>query len=259
MWWKPFTFKDSQWYCWRLAGAEIFIRREGKSWQSYYKKIRWEMRDSSCSGPSEEKPVSRENLQTDIINRKTAALRPCLPEKPFLLNLGGLKISPGMKLTVDLKLPPQFNLIAEKSKGSHDYIFSFIPFELKETWYGKDTMEGFLYSSLPYNINTKIVGETAEMPVATGLAVHCRLEIRNQTKTVLELDKVPFNSVELAVYEKHGALISDTPVIDALENDFRMAVVSAKSESHSLLVHGKKQEPWHIHQGTQLIKNIAGL
>jgi hypothetical protein len=176
-----------------------------------------------------------------------------------LLNLGGLKIFPCLKLALDLSLPPHLNLIAEKNKSNPDIILNFIPFELKETWYGKNTMEGFFCSLLPVNARDKAVGEIVEADNTAGLAVHCRLQIRNQTKTVLELDKIPFYSAGLAIYEKNGILISDSPVIDALENDFRMAAVSAKSESHSLLVHGKKQEPWRIHQGTQIIKNIAGL
>jgi hypothetical protein len=265
MWWEPFTFKEAEWYCWRLAGSEIFIRRQGKTWQSYYKRVRWEKRSTSCSGPVEEEPVSHENLQSDIINRRTAALRPCLPEKPFLLRLGGVKFFPGMKLALDLKLPPHLNLIAETSKGSHDHIFSFIPFGLKETWYGKNTMDGFFCYSLPIDAVEGTIGEAAEMPAeipmdhAVSLAIHFRLLIHSQAKTVLELDKIPFYSAGLAVYEKNGALTSDTAHIDVLENDFRMTVVSAKSEGCSLLAHGQKQEPRHVYQGTQIIKNLAGL
>jgi hypothetical protein len=261
MWWEPFTFKETAWYCWRLAGSEIFIRRDGRSWQSYYKRIRWEKRNALCSGPAEEEPAFQENPQSDIINRRTAALRPCLPEKPFLLGLGGIELFPGMKLALNLKLPPHLNLIAEKSKGSHDHIFSFIPFELKETWYGKDTMDGFFCNSLPINADAKTIEEATEMPVdhAASLVIHCRLLIHSQAKTVLELDKIPFYSAGLAVYEKNGALVSDTAHIEALENnDFRMTVVSTKSEGHSLLSHGQKQER-HLYQGTQIIKNLAGL
>ena len=214
-----------------------------------------------CTGPAEEAPDPGTSLQTNVLNSKTAALMPYLPEKPFLLNLGGLKIFPGMKLTVALELPPLLHLVVKKNKGMDDQIFNFTPFELKKTWYGKNTTEGIFCSSLSVNACDKTC--TAERdppadPFSGTVAVNCTMVIYNKTKTILELEKIPLFSDELNIYEKNGTLISDTPVIDALENDFHITASTAKIEHGTLLVHGNKHDHGIIHQGTQIIKNITG-
>ena len=263
MWWDSFTFPEGQWYCWSLSGAEIFICRKDRNWQSFHKSIRWDKRGFSCTGPVEATPDYRGNVRTNIINRKTAALWPYLPKKPFLLNLSGLKIFPGMKITLDLVLPPLLRLVAKKSKGDPDLIFDFNLFELKESWYGKTPIEGIVCSLLPFNAH----GKTCEIetdspgddPTPGRIGVNCSMQVCNKTKTVLELDNIPFYANELNVYEKDGKLTCDTPVVDALENGFHMTVIPAKSEYGNLLTHGYKHESGFIHQGTWFIKNITGL
>ena len=223
------------------------IYRNGKTWQGFCKDHHWNDRDDSCTGPIQETPVEKASLQTNVINKKTAALKPFFPEKPFLMNLGGLKLYPGIKITLELELPPVLHLVAEKGGREPDIIFNFVPFVLKETWYGKNPMEGKICFSVP--INTV---------APCSLAVHCSMTIYNKAKRLLELDKIPLYASGLSVYEKGGKLISDAPVIDALGNDFRMSIETAGKEQCTLLSYGNKNDPGLIRQGTRIIKNIAG-
>ena len=248
MWWNPLTFEEGQWYLWRLAGAEIAVCRTGETWQGSCKSLRWEKRDALCTGPLQEEPVVQAALQTNVLNAKTASLRPFLPEKPFLINLGGLKLYPGMKITLELEIPPALYLTAEKDGNAPELIFSFTPFTLKETWHGKNSMEGFLCSSLPVNTG-----------VPCDPAIHCSMTIRNRTKSVVEPNVIPLFTSELSIYEKNGRLTSDVPVVDALENDFHTIIESARSEHSTLITQGNKNDPGFIYQGTRIIKNIAGL
>ena len=264
MWWEYFIFGESQWYLWRLAGAEISVCREEETWHGFCRSLRWEKRDTSCTGPLQEIPSVQTALQTNVIKIKTAALRPFLPEKPFLISLGGIKLYPGMKTTLKLEIPPQLRLIAEKSAGSAPkHIFSFVPFMVKETWCGKNSMDGYLCSSLPVNINGKTAGvaddKNAQENVLCPLSVHCNMTIRNRTKSVLELKTIPLYASGLSVYEKGGKLISDAPLVDVLENNFHMTVETARNEHSTLLVQGNKSDLRFINQGTRIIKNIAGL
>lgn len=247
MWWEPFTFQEGQWYLWRLGGAEIGIRRNGKTWQSFCRGIRWQDRDALCAGPVQEDPVGDVSLQTYVLSRKTAALKPFFQEKPFLLDIGKTKFFPGLKITLELEIPPVLRLIAEKAENAGDTIFNFVPFALKETWFGKNSMEGIFCSLLPLN-----------NAAPCGIAVHCNMTIHNIAKKILELDKIPFHAARLSVYEKEEKLVSDAPVIDALENDFHMIVETAGNEYGTKLAQGKKNNPEHIYKRIRIIKNIAG-
>lgn len=263
MWWEPFTFQENQWYCWRLAGAEIFVCRSGKTWRSCCRSLRWEKRDALCTGPLQEEPADQDAVQTNVLSRKTAALRPYLPKKPFLINTGKLNLFPGTKITLELQIPPLLHLSAEKNENAHDHIFDFSPFTLKETWYGKNSMEGFVCFTLPVNAQNKSTADSGNQDMRQGsscsLEVRCSMTIRNKTKKLLELNAVPLYTAGLSVYEKNQSLISDAPVIDALENDFHMSIESAKSEHGVLLTCGNRNDPGLIQHGTRIIKNITGL
>ena len=189
-------------------------------------------------------------LQKDILGRKTAALRPYFPEKPFLVNLSGLKLFPGMKTTFNLRLPPDLRLVAEKTRDP-DQIFSFSLFELKESWYGTNTMEGVLCTSLPL--------DEQAAPGSFGIEIHCSIIIRNKTKTVLEMDKIPLYAAGLSVYEKNGKLTSDTLLIDALEHSFRITSETVKNENTTLLTQGQRQELDFIHGAARTTKIIERL
>ena len=246
MWWEPFTFQDGQWYLWRLSGAEIFIRRKEKTWHGFCRDIRWGQRGESCIEPVQEEPSGLGDAETNVLTRKTAALRPYLPEKPFLIRLGGLKLFPGMKITVDAQFPPLLRLVAEKSGGTTKHIFCFAPYTLKETWYGKNSMEGFLCSSLPVNTGG-----------SCDLAVNCSVQIRNRTKTVLELDTIPLYTSALSIYEKNGKLICDTLLIDAMDDDFYMTIDNTGDEHGTLLAQGNNNDPNLIQWGSSVLSGIG--
>jgi hypothetical protein len=322
MWWKPIDFRDGQWYGWRLSGAEIFVCRQGRYWQACYKAQRWDRR----SGPGQETPAYAgspaeppgclpgrplgltENpggggsvqgclpgcpadwkTNSAAWNGETASLRPCFPEKPFLVSLGGVKLFPGMNIKQDLELPPVFNLTAENGGAEPEVIFTFFPFELKETWYGRNTMEGRFCYSLPAGQprdesgtdagsgenagpENSIAPQAEESPQADTVpqaVIHCTMVVRNQTKTVLAPGQIPLYTGELAIYEQNGKLVCDTPAIDALGDGFRMTVTARKNGGTpgsdgtpgsigTLVAPGCKNDARLIRQRTRIIKNITG-
>jgi hypothetical protein len=197
-----------------------------------------------------------------------AALRPVFPEKPFLVNLPDRpRLFPGVELPLNLELPPLLKLTVfpppalpgeppgePASAGaavSGETLFTFTPFPLNETWYGDTTMKGVLCLSLSVS-----AGEGAD---PEGALVRCGALIQNRTKAILELSQFPLYAGELSIYQKEGALVTDTPVLDASENgNFR---VSLRSPGGVLVAEGNKNGVGDllIQRGSRIIKNITGL
>ena len=300
MYWDPFTLSDGRWYQWHLAGAEIAVCRNNRFWQAYCRKLPWNGRgaagttfvgganESSDDGPVQEVPgfpPQGSPLDASVWDGDRAALRPGLPEKPFLLNLGGLTILPGTETTLELELPPVFRLVsandetgtaysADQTKageGSLPYIiFSFTPFELKETWYGRNTMEGVLCSSLNVPVSACLpsgqttLSKTNLLNINTQscaqAVIHCSMMIRNRAKAVLRLDNVPLYTGGLAIYAIDGKLQSDALIVEVSGNDFRQTSQVSRTEQGILLTPPvSKNNEGLIYQGTQIIKNLTGL
>ena len=255
------TFQEARWYCWHLAGADIFICRSGNCWQGFCTKLPWDERRGGCSGPVQEEPENAAYADKVIMNGETAALRPCLPEKPFVVNLGGLHLFPGTEISLEFQLPPRFRLITEEN-GAHpepaEILFNFAPFILKETWYSQDTMKGAVGASLSAVVpDTDNSGDTAGSSESLP-GIGCTMLIRNRAKTTLDLDKVPLYTDILAVYENDGKFVCDKPVIDVYGKDFHLSV---KYVSGTLLTPACRNGMGDtlIHWGTRIIKNITGL
>jgi hypothetical protein len=259
-WWETLEFREAVWYHWLLEGAEIFVCRRGSFWYSQCRERQWKERSAECSGPLEIEEARFPTLEARFPTQpwafssvlwdsgSTAALRPGLPAKPFLVQ-PGLLLFPNMETSLKILLPPLLHLSAVKPSAGQETLFTLVPFTLKESWYGADTMQGTLCLSLP-----SASGKSG------GAAVRCRVLLRNRTKTALKLDTFPLYASELGIYESGGALVSDTPVIDVYgDGDYHMSVKAP--EGGSLLIPGNKSGMGDllIHHGTQIIKNITGL
>jgi hypothetical protein len=251
------SFQDNSWYCWHLAGVKLFIRRTGSLWHSFYRQIPWSECTGEYSGPVQEEPepgaLFNAALSDAAWEGKTATLQVCFPEKPFLLNINGLKLSPGIELLMELQIPPAFRLLQGKITANAeqpDTLFSCNPFFLKDTWFGRDTMRGNVYSVLPSSILR---------PESAPLGVFCALHIRNHFKTTLELNKVPLFTDTLAIYEKNGKYISDKPVIDVYGDgdDFRETIIKEQGVPLTPPVNKNGTSDSLIRRGTQIIKKIA--
>jgi hypothetical protein len=255
------TFQEARWYRWHLAGAGIFVCRSGNCWQGFCTQLPWDERSGGCSGPVQEEPEGTALPGKVIMDGETAALRPCLPEKPFVVNLSGLRLFPGEEISLEFRLPPKFRLIAEENgdQGEQEEIlFNFAPFMLKETWYSHDTMKGVIGVSL-----SAIVPDTDNSGDASGSleflpGIGCTMQIRNRAKTTVDLDKVPLYTDILAVYENNGKFICDGLVIDEYGKDFHLSVKPAQG---TLLTPACKSGMGDtlIHWGTRIIRNITGL
>jgi len=260
-----FTFPEDVWHCWHLAGAAIFVRRKGKYWQSLCRKLQWSEHCGVYSGPVQEDPDTEDNsataATTAVRNEETATLQMCFPEKPFLLNLGNLRLLPGTETSLTLQLPPAFHLTAGDNPlltEPEEILFTFTPFILKEAWHGEDTMKGVLCSSLP-----NIIRPDSDTPAIAGTepapGIECTVLIRNRTKAPFELSKVPLYTDTLAVYEINGKFISDKPVIEPHGGDFRETIIKEQGVLLAPPAIKSGVGDTLIRSGTKIIRNITGL
>jgi len=255
------TFQEFRWYCWHLAGAKIFICRAGNCWQGFCAKIPWDERKGGCSGPVQEEPENASVADKIIMEGETASLRPCLPEKPFVVNLGALRLFPGQEISLEFRLPPRFRLVTEdtgETPEPAETLFNFAPFILKETWYSHNTMKGVI--GIPLSVIVPDTGNTGDASDSEEFfpGIGCTMLIRNRAKTTVELDKVPLYTDLLAVYENNGKFICDGLIIDEYGKDFHLSVNPGQG---TLVTPACKSGMGDtlIQWGTRIIKNITGL
>jgi len=260
-----FTFPEDIWYCWHLAGANIFVRRRGKYWDSFCRTLQWSEHSGVYSGPVQEEPAAADLINTAVRNEETATLQMCFPEKPFLINLEALRLLPGTETSLTLQLPPAFRLIAGDNPiqtEPEETLFTFTPFTLKEAWYGEDTMKGIICSVLP-----GILIPDSDTPATAGTApatasppgIECTVLIRNRTKGQLDLTRVPLYTDTLAVYEINGKFISDQPLIEPHGSDFRETIIKEQGVLLAPPAIKSGMGDTLIRRGTEIIRNITGL
>ncbi|MDR2551929.1 MAG: hypothetical protein LBD31_02015 [Treponema sp.] len=297
-WRDAFVPRDGAWYRWRFAGAEIFLRRLGSLWTGFCRPRNWKNRRPGESSRALEIPETPAGAVQAAVRYAgsggvKAALFPCLPEKPLMINLGRtFRIFPGMEMIHTVEIPPVLRLYAletddappeeaapkqnllenrESPAGASvnafnpgEAVFTFHPFILNETWYGGDTMRGMICLSLSAAPDP---GDSENPEAAEGpgteeddTILHCDILIRNRAKTVMEVEKFPLYGAGLSLYEKDGQFLTGTPVIDFCGNgNFSMGCRAP--EGALLLAEGLKESVGEllIQQGSRIIKNITGM
>ncbi|MDR2313704.1 MAG: hypothetical protein LBE02_04150 [Spirochaetaceae bacterium] len=257
-WWDPLTLRDGIWYRWFLLGAEVLVCRKKNHWHGLCKDRYWRDRTGECTGPEEAESCSRGTvLFSSGPEDPSAALRPLLPVKPFLLTFSwGLRLSPETELALDLELPFLLRLSTVKDRQAGEPVFTFKPFVVNETWYGDTAMEGLLCLSL--NPDRPLDGPVEDAPENPRQTLRCRALLRNRAKTTVSLDRLPLLADQFSIYENHGELVTDTPVFDIFgSGEFRMNFASP--DHTGLLVPGSKNGVGEmlIYHGTRIIKDIT--
>jgi hypothetical protein len=176
---------------------------------------------------------------------KSAALKPFFSGKPFLIKWGDkLRLLPGAESSLTLGLPPSLKFTLDR-----ETLFFPNPFILNETWYGKDTMDGVICTSL-----------NAELSVPAGVSVCCTVHLRNHSKQSIELDRIILHAEELSMYESGGQLYSDIPVFDFFGGgECKTGIKTFHGEHKKLVNPGIKNSMGLIRHGTRIIKNITRL
>lgn len=202
--WKYFEPEEARWYHWNLNGAEVYLRREGDEWRTALRPVLFQEITPSADGPEPDRAPRNLPEFSAVGAGRQVVLRPYFYEKPYYINFRDkIRLMPETETRLDLALPPVLRL--ELAGGLE--LTQFTPFLFPEAWSGEDTMSGFLCVSLPVPFPpSSFTGGSS--------FIHGEIIFRNQTKTVLNIDRLVLYTDSLSIYKKEGDLRCETVVGD---------------------------------------------
>lgn len=255
--WDSFKPKDSIWYRWRLNGAGAYLRKEGELWQTAFTVIPFQERNVDFGGPEKQAPPDSLAITHAWGHGQQVSLHPYLSAQPYLLTVKEkMRIAPGQGVSFTATLPPVL-----KFEWTSDMVLSeAMPFTLPQTWFGSDTMTGVFCHAIAEGLFPSPVRQ-AKTP---STFINCEILVKNNTKTVFELENFAVYPQPLTVYLHQGRLSADTLEL-TLEQDFsgieqKINIGSAKGGDYTILSPGIKSgvgetiARWSV----DIIKNITG-
>ncbi len=214
--WEFFEPKNNQWYRWDLNGASAFLKKTNRIWQVIFNQIAFQNLQDTFGGPYPvEFPEGKDKAISFIMGEgEKAALRPYLSSVPYLVTVqDDIKIMPDAETHFDVLLPP---LLRFEITPHEEPLAEQMPFILSRTWFG-DSMSGTPCHSLPSPLLPRCDENIlAEENANVQSLIHCKLLVRNTSKTVLDLKQAAIFTEMLNIYEKDAHLITDEVVLDSL-------------------------------------------
>ncbi|MDR0688760.1 MAG: hypothetical protein LBG08_00625 [Spirochaetaceae bacterium] len=249
--WKCFEPEEARWYHWNLNGAEVYLRREGDEWRTALRSVLFQEATPSADGPEPDRAPRNLPEYSAVGVGRQVVLRPWFYEKPYCVNFRDrIRLMPETETRLDLALPPVLRL--ELAGGLE--LTRFTPFLLPETWSGEDTMSGFLGVSLS-------VPSPPWSVTGASSFIHGEIIFRNQTKTILDIDRLVLYTDSLNVYKKEGDLRCETVVVDTNSNgELRINPRPGTPDGYEAIPVARKNGMGNIliRRSADLIKNIAG-
>ncbi|MDR2536335.1 MAG: hypothetical protein LBD29_09940 [Treponema sp.] len=250
--WDTFRPKDTVWYRWRLNGAEAYLKKDGESWQTAFKIIPFYEWSADFGGPEERAPPESLSISNAWGFGDDVALHPYLSLKPYLLTVRErMRISPGMDVCFAADLPPllKFELSPETVLAEAE------PFSVSQTWFGADTMTG----EFGYSLIGRLLPRQSKQKGSSSTLIHCEIYIKNNAKTMFDLDDFVVYPEHLNVYLYEDRLISDTLELEYLGTDEKINVNETKGYGYKLISPSIKTDVGTIiaRRSVDLIKHIT--
>jgi hypothetical protein len=202
--WDSFKPKENIWYCWRLNGAEAYLRKNGEVWETAFKSIPFSALHGDSGGPEEGVAPPESALVTHSWGAgEEVSLHPYLSVQPYLLTVREkTRIAPGMETGFAADLPPllKFELNPET------VLDEAMPFEVPQTWFGLDTVTG----EFGHSLGGALLPHQSKPEKSPATLIHCEIYIKNNAKIMFELNNFAIYPEPLNLYLYKDQLISDT-------------------------------------------------
>ena len=255
--WEIFKPEDTVWYCWRLNGADAYLRKNGGSWQTAFNTIPFCERTSELSGPKIQEPPETLPLTRAWGIGEEIFLHPYLSSQPYLLKAKEkIRLAYGQQISFTAILPPNL-----KFEITQDIVLNeAMPLAPQKTLIGQDPMTGILAHCLSDCFTPKEEGEKNENP---SIFIQCEVIIKNNDKNMFEIQEFAIFPEQLNVYVCNDKLFADTveyencgeslgseqkTTISQIKNsDYRLISAAAKNGANDTLVR----------QSVDILKNIA--
>jgi len=196
--WEIFKPENNIWYCWRLNGAQAYLKKDGDVWQFAFKTLPFHERTDDFGGPETENPPEDLSITCAYGNGEGIFLHPYLSNQPYVLKINDkIRVVPGQKVYFTAILPPVFKF----EQAQEVALAENMPLTTKRTLFGPDFMDG----KLGHHLNNSFLStnECESMPIST--LIYCDIVIKNSAKTVFDLDQyfvVCPEPLNLKVYEQ---------------------------------------------------------
>lgn len=256
--WSRFLPEEGQWYCWNLDGARIWLMNRGREWNWATEAVVPQDKTEDFRGPFRDSGPGDRVIMRGIAPRQQVSLRPASLNKPFLLKSRTPLVLHGESaLEVDLDLPVSVRFVLE----SGTVLTPLNTILLSRTWFG-DTSSGLLCFLWPVDfLGSGPREESGPEPKLKSL-VRCRVNIRNLSKSVLEVRHFAVQTDVLSIWFQEGALVTDRVLIEGLgDGTLRMDVLAEKDPGHRTLLF--QAEVGHrellFKRGVDFLRNITGI
>jgi hypothetical protein len=251
--WNYHKPEEGRWYCWHLNGAAAYLRKEGNAWQTAFAPISPDAMGERFGGPEE--ALAPESLPGTLSLGlgDQVILRPSLSPKPYLATLENKTLLfPETEIALDVFFPPllQFELSPVL------ILAGFMPFTLRETWFGADAGSGILCLALP----AFLVRRGKEAPESWGALIRGGLILRNRSKDPVDISRFIIYTETLAVYEEENRLYSDEMTMEFLAGgDLRINDRAPDRRMNRIRPDKYSARDVLIRRGADFIKKITGI
>ncbi len=259
--WEFRKFEDGTWYRWHLDGAEIFLKKTGEEWRTVLNRRAMNDFDGRFFGPEPcGEPLSGAATIT-VSPGDTAALRPVMPDRPFLLAAtNAVNLLDGAQAQFFVDLPIFLRLETEKGAS----LGEFSPFSLSNTWFG-DKTGGTLCYSLRASLDPLCRGETIEgsnaVPAFKSL-VKCGITVRNHSRSRLEFKQLAVYTELLRIRGEAGYLRTDTIIVEGLaDGSLKMTVQGGALPKGARLLSPARmrQSELLVRRGVAFLRTVTGM
>ena len=280
--WNYFVPKESQWYCWKLDGASLWMRKNGEEWRFAASSIPFKQIQNDSEGPLSIDAPKDLPIALAVAAGKKVALRPHPSTAPYLVSARNeVKIYPATEAQFDIALPPIFHI--ELEDGSS--LFECFPFVTPYTWFG-DKTSGDLCLSLPIELDPQCKNEQGyfkEIGLNTNISldpimqeslrraaqylscrslIHCKIVVKNKSKEPLDVKRLVIFTSLMNVYLKQDNLISDTVIITATADGSLQTNIDDSAYKNLTKIHIAPKTGLNellVMKGVSFLRSIAGL
>jgi hypothetical protein len=251
--WNYHKPEEGRWYCWHLNGAAAYLRKEKNEWRTAFAAIPPGAMGERFGGPEEAPPPESLPNILSIGPGHRVMLRPSLSPKPYLAALETkTRLFPETKTVLDVFFPPllQFEL------SRNLILAAFMPFVLRETWFGVNTTSGVLCLALPPPL---VLGEK-ETPKPRDALIRGSLILWNRSKDPVDISRIIIYTEALAVYEEENRLYTDGIIMEFLAGgDLRINAQAPGKPMKRISRNSHGTRNVLIRRGTDFIKEIISI
>lgn len=200
--WSRIETKPETTYFWKIGLKEIFLKKINKEWLFLVKDSQDLAKEIFHSELKDEiKDVEWLTFIGD--NQNSIQVLPVFPNRPIVVKpISPLKVLPNKSMKLFIQIPAWIQFYSN-SYTKENLIFECNSEELSSTWFGEPD-NGLLAYSKPLEISTAL-----EEPKLTGHNIICPIRLSNDSKTILDIQRLLLHVEFLNIYNDDKNLWSN--------------------------------------------------